>query len=188
MVCERWAHTQAVIAANPQQRARILGLAPIVPPARYPRHLSRALLVKVVRQAVDSHLEMKRHRRLQEKLAGPKGSIKPEEIAAAVSRATGFSANAIFGDARYCRGVGIIHARHLYCYIVAALRPDLSYPAIAETFVRGRHHTTIMHAIATFPRKRETVPAVAELCAHRSVAVLVETADLAPRETPKGAR
>ncbi len=145
--------------------------------------MSRKALHDIVVRVVTAHLEMKQYRALQAKLNEPEYVGPPTgDIIAAVARAAGLSVEDIFGGPSYYRGISVIHARHLYCYLIAALRPDLSYPAIAKTFLKGRHHTTIMHAVTTFRAKRREMPEVAKLCQHKAVAIMVAAADKRPRE------
>lgn len=101
------------------------------------------------------------------------------DIMNAVTRASSISASAIGGrdNSQY-----IVRARHLYWYILAALRPDIGFPSLARS-IPGRvwDHTTVMSAIAKFARKLVDDREMKKMVLHPAVAPLFEKAYANPR-------
>lgn len=102
-----------------------------------------------------------------------------EMILMAVCRASGLGRSAI---SSHSHEPHIMRARHLFWYILAALRRDLSYPHISRVLGgRPRDHTTIMSAVAKFDRKLKRMPVLSDLCYHPAVKELFQAAYDNPR-------
>ena len=97
-------------------------------------------------------------------------------IMAAVHAATGFEEWTLSGNAR---DRPVADARSLFWYIAAALRRDLSYPALGK-FLGGKDHTSAMTSVRRFSTHRFREP-LATYTAHPAIQELLTAADARPR-------
>lgn len=92
-------------------------------------------------------------------------------ILAAVSEATGFTDLELAGPRR---AQPVSCARQIAYHMLRTLRPDLSLPGIGRA-LGFRDHTTIMHGLGAFERKREAEP-IKTWLAHPAIAALMKPA------------
>lgn len=102
-------------------------------------------------------------------LTGP--SVKT--ILETVSAVTGHTVEQICGPWRHAP---LARARFFACWLMSRTRPDLSLAAIARPM--GRHHTSSLHAIRSF-EKRKDKPPISDWLADERVVALMQ------REAPK---
>ena len=137
---------------------------------------------KLLKRVMEAALRQANIERVRDMIIDPPTVTGPstKAILEAVSSASGVSCHDIAGGSSDLRAKATVHARHLYCYVLAALRRDLSYPAMARTFAEPRHHTTVLHAVRTFKRRRRKHE-VRVMCDHPAIATMLKQADANPR-------
>jgi len=143
--------------------------------------VNRSAIEEAARQAVDEAIAEAVQRAIIarkaeiEQLSAPNGPPLPL-ILATVQVVTGFDEWALRGAARDRQ---IADARALFWYIAAALRRDLSYPALGK-FLGGKDHTSAMTSVRRFSGHRSREP-LATYTAHPAIQELLTAADARPR-------
>lgn len=194
---ESRARAKRYAASNPAQASRILGERPkyavAMAGARIAVNLATGerTVTRITVQQSDADIveafhaalvtRLKREEVVQEGKTRKALNCQADaaDIMNAVTRASSISANSIGGrdNSQY-----IVRARHLYWYILAALRPDIGFPSLARS-IPGRvwDHTTVMSAIAKFGRKLVDDSEMKKMVLHPAVAPLFEKAYSNPR-------
>ncbi len=90
-------------------------------------------------------------------------------IVEAVAGVTGYSVAELLGPRKRA---GLAAARHMGFSLVKALRPGLTYPALAKTFGR-KCHTTVESGLRHFERDKNREP-FASWLSHPSIVALME--------------
>lgn len=141
----------------------------------------RSAIEEAARVAVDEAIAdavrrevQRRKAEIEELLMADSPSIAT--IVAAVCEASGMSLDDLRTKSRSRPAAW---ARWLFWYIAAALRRDLSLPALAK--VMGvADHSTVMHGLKQFCVHRQNEP-LRSYCTHPSTATLLVEADKRPR-------
>ena len=199
IAAENWERAKRLAEKYPSQKSKILGLKPLYP-NDLPRHVitvdlkteKRTVsreepksnltgLVGLRRFALNA-LDLYREERARElRQQKQPRLITPEEVLARVSKATGLTSGDICGWGGAYRFQEFADARHLYCFLLANLRHDLSLKDIARTFTVPRHYSTIQNAIDRLPLRFKASEKVRQICAHKLVTPLLDKALANPR-------